>query len=72
MTSDVLSFLKGVIAVLFSLFTSWHIPGTDVTPAMWFLFLLSVVVLFRFLKKLGFGSANIDDVTKVGKIRTED
>lgn len=72
MKSDVLSFLNGVISVLFRLFTSWFIPGTNVTPGMWFLFLLSVVVLFRFLKKLGFGSANIDDVTKVGKIRKED
>lgn len=72
MTSDVLSFFEGFIAVLFRLFTSWHIPGTNVTPAMWFVFLLSVVVLFRFLKKLGFGSANIDDVTKAGKFGTED
>lgn len=72
MTSEVLSFLKGVIAVLFSLFTSWRIPGTDVTPGMWILFLLSVVVLFRFLKKLGFGSAHIDDVTKSSKIGLED
>lgn len=72
MTSDVLSFLEGVLSVLFKLFTSWHIPGTNVSPAMWFVFLLSVVVLFRFLKKLGFGSANIDDVTKAGKIGTEE
>lgn len=72
MTSEALSFLQGVFSVLFKLFTSWHIPGTNVSPAMWFVFLLSVVVLFRFLKKLGFGSANIDDVTKAGKIGTED
>lgn len=72
MTSEVLSFLEGVLSVLFKLFTSWYIPGTNVSPAMWFVFLLSVVVLFRFLKKLGFGSANINDVTNAGKIGTED
>lgn len=72
MTSDALSFLSGVIGVLFSIFTSWHIPGTNVTPAMWFVFLLSVGILFRFLGKLGFGKASIDDVSNVDKLDKRD
>lgn len=68
MTSDALSFLSGVFEQIFSLFTSWHIPGTNVTPAMWFVFLLSVGVLFRFLGKLGFGKASVDDVTNIDKL----
>lgn len=72
MTSDALSFLSGVIDVLFSIFTSWHIPGTNVTPAMWFVFLLSVGILFRFLGKLGFGKASIDDVSNVDKLDKRD
>lgn len=72
MSSDALSFLSGVFEVLFSIFTSWHIPGTNVTPAMWFVFLLSVGVLFRFLGKLGFGKASIDDVSNVDRLEKRD
>lgn len=72
MTSDALSFLSGVFGVLFSIFTSWHIPGTNVTPAMWFVFLLSVGILFRFLGKLGFGKASFDDVSNVDKLDKRD
>lgn len=72
MTSEVLSFLSDVIGQFFRIFTSWHIPGTNVTPAMWFVFLLSVGVLFRFLGKLGFGKASIDDVSNVDKLDKRD
>lgn len=72
MTSDAFSFLSGVMREMFSLFTSWRIPGTNVTPAMWFVFLLSVGVLFRFLGKLGFGKASIDDVSNVDKLDKRD
>lgn len=72
MTRDALSFLSGVFDVLFSIFTSWHIPGTNVTPAMWFVFLLSVGVLSRFLGKLGFGNASVDDVSNVDKLDKRD
>lgn len=72
MTKDALSFLSGVIDVLFKIFTSWHIPGTNVTPAMWFVFILSFGILFRFLGKLGFGKASIDDVSNVDKLDKRD
>lgn len=72
MTGDALSFLSGVFVQIFSLFTSWHFPGTNVTPAMWFVFLLSVGVLFRFLGKLGFGKASIDDVSNIDKLDKRD
>lgn len=72
MTSEAFSFLKGVISQFFKIFTSWHVPGTNVTPAMWFVFLLSVGILFRFLGKLGFGKASIDDVSYVGKLDKRD
>lgn len=72
MTEDVYDFVLGVFSTLFSIFSSWHIPGTNLSPAMWFVFLLSAGVLFRFLKKLGFGSASFDDVNNAAKFDKKD
>lgn len=71
MTGDVLAFFSGLVAQVWRFFNSWHVPGTNVTPAGWLLFLLSAGVLFRFLSKLGFGRANMDDVIKGGDARGE-
>lgn len=57
MTSDALAILQFVFSMVWSLFTSWHIPGTHVTPAEFAFFVLTVFVLFRFIKRLGLGSA---------------
>lgn len=62
MSGEVLTFLTGCVSQFWHIFTGWYVPGTNVTPAGWFLFLLSAGVLFRFLGKLGFGSASMDDL----------
>lgn len=51
MTSDGLSILIWLSENLFKFFTEWKIPGTGVTPATWFIFLLVAGVVFKFLKK---------------------
>lgn len=61
MTGEVFTFLKGVIAQLWLLFTSWYVPGTNVTVGGFLMFVLSAGVLLRFLGKLGFGNVSFND-----------
>lgn len=51
MTQDGLSVLVWLMENLFKFFTSWKIPGTGVTPATWFIFLLVAGIVFNFIKK---------------------
>lgn len=67
MTGEVFTFLKGVIAQFWLLFTSWYVPGTNITVGGWLLFLLSAGAFFRFLCKLGFGSFSFDDLKALDK-----
>lgn len=70
MTGEVFTFLKGVIAQFWILFTSWYVPGTNITVGGWLLFLLSAGVLFRFLCKLGFGSFTFNELNALDKSNT--
>lgn len=51
MTADALSVLGLLFGTIWKLFTSFRIPGTDVTPAGWILFTLFVPVVIRLLKR---------------------
>ena len=70
MTGEVFTFLKGVIAQFWILFTSWYVPGTNITVGGWIVFILSAGVLFRFLGKLGFGSFSFDGFNALDKTKT--
>lgn len=72
MSGEVLAFLTGCIAQFWHIFNGWYVPGTNVTPAGWAMFLLSAGVLFRFLKKLGFGSASISDLKRGANMASND
>lgn len=52
MTSEALSFLSGFMLSVWQYFISWFIPGTNVTPAAWALFLLLIPVFIRIFKRL--------------------
>lgn len=52
MTADALAVVQFLFGGIWSLFTSWHIPGTAVTPASLGLFTLMVGVVIRFVKRL--------------------
>lgn len=52
MTSDALLVLQTLFGMIWRLFTSWKIPGTNTTPAAWFLFVVFAVTSLRFLKSL--------------------
>lgn len=49
MSDDAILVLECLFQTIWSLFTSWHIPGTDVTPASFFLFLISAGIGLRYV-----------------------
>ena len=52
MTSDALLVVQCLFSTIWTLFTSWYIPGTNVTPAMFFLFLGSAGLGITFIVRL--------------------
>lgn len=51
MTADAVSVVQLIFTTIWTLFNSWHIPGTNVTPAMMFIFILFGSFVLRVLKK---------------------
>ncbi len=60
MTADAMAILQFLFSAVWSLFTSWHIPGTRASPAEWAFFALTVVVLFQFIRRFGDSSGGKD------------
>lgn len=52
MTNDAILVLECLFESVWLLFTSWYIPGTDVTPAGAFMFLAFAGLALRFLYRL--------------------
>lgn len=52
MTAEASTFLGGFFAHVWKLFNGWKLPGTNVTPIAWALFLLLIPVFIRLFKRL--------------------
>ena len=52
MTSDALLVLQCLFSTIWSLFTSWYIPGTQTTPAQLFLFLILASISITFIVRM--------------------
>lgn len=52
MTDDAILVLECLFDSIWMLFTSWYIPGTDVTPAGAFMFFAFAGLALRFLYRL--------------------
>lgn len=52
MTNDAIQVLECLFETVWLLFTSWYIPGTDVTPAGAFMFFAFAGLALRFLYRL--------------------
>lgn len=52
MTQDAYSIISTTFAQIWRLFNSWFIPGTNVTPAGWFLFLIVAGLGIRTFKRI--------------------
>lgn len=51
MTSDAILVVKFVFTTIWSLSTSWYFPGTNVTPAVVFFFLLTAYAVLRIIRQ---------------------
>lgn len=51
MSSDALLVIQCIFQTIWSLFTSFQIPGTQTTPLEWAIFCLVVVFVIRFVKR---------------------
>lgn len=67
MTDDAILVLECLFETIWQFFTSWNIPGTDVTPAVMALFLLSAGVGLRFVLRFLNGDAGL---TGSGAVRS--
>lgn len=52
MTNDALLVLEVLFGTIWRLFTSWHIPGTNVTPAVAFAFFIVAGIGLKFISRL--------------------
>ena len=52
MTADTLQVLKCLFTTVWTLFNGWYIPGTNTTPAQFFLFLTAAIITLRFIKRI--------------------
>ena len=55
MTSDALAIVQSLFSSIWSLFNSWYIPGTHVTPAGLALFGLFLLLVIRFIRRVFIG-----------------
>lgn len=68
MSQDAILAISGGISQIWRLFTSWVIPGTDITPATWAMFSLFFVLFIRFIVRiLGDGTLDTSSDTKPNK-----
>lgn len=58
MTSDALLVVHFLFTQIWSLFTSWYIPGTNVTPASMAFFLLASFAVIKILKMYFMGGSD--------------
>lgn len=68
MSSDALQIVKALFDILWKLFTGWHIPGTEMTPAGLALFLGSAGIALRFVLQV-FSSNSASAGTAIGNAR---
>ena len=52
MTQDGLLVLQALFSIIWRFFTSWYIPCTHTTPAMFFLFLGVAAISLRFVQRV--------------------
>lgn len=58
MTADALMVVQFLFSSIWSLFTSWHFPGTNVSPAAMAFFLLAASVILKIVKVYLFGGGD--------------
>lgn len=54
MTQNAWTVIQVLIRNIWSLFNSWYIPGTNVTPAGFALLILFIALIIKFIKRVTF------------------
>ena len=64
MSNDAILVLKCIFQNIWLIFTSWYIPGTNVTPASFFMFIAVCGLAFRFIYRIiGITPGSIEDAS---------
>lgn len=61
MTADAVMVFEMLFGTIWTLFTSWEIPGTHMSPAEWAFFVLGTVLIVKILKRLLLDKYDDDD-----------
>lgn len=78
MNTEAFNALRSFMAAIWQLFTGWHLPFTQVTPAMLLFFGMAVRLIIRFVNALlyvspsGIGYAASDSLRRAYLKRHED
>lgn len=57
MSSDAVQIVQYLFNMIWKLFTSWTIPGTQATPAAWGIFMITAGIAIRFFRRITWESA---------------
>ena len=68
MSSDALAIVGALFQIIWRLFTSWHIPGTEMTPAVLAFFLVAASLGLRFVLQF-FSSNSASAGTAIGNAK---
>lgn len=52
MTADAIVIVQTLFGSIWTLTTSWNIPGTHMSPAEWAFFSLTLIAVLRFVKRV--------------------
>lgn len=52
MTADAIAIVKAIFTTVWTLFTTWYIPGTHTTPAGFFMFCFAASISINFIRRL--------------------
>lgn len=69
MTDDALLVVDTLFTTIWSIFTSWHIPGTNVTPMAMALFLIVACFGLRLLYSLAHSSGSMDVFSDISSLK---
>lgn len=73
MSSDAMLVVKCIFETIWQLFTSWHIPGTQVTPLEMGLFMLTAAIGLSFVYRIFNVTPGTDNLaSNIQRIRESD
>lgn len=67
MTNEALEIFGALVNSIWVLFTSWHVPGTNFTPAQFYLFLLLLPLIIKLVKSIVTVSLDMLSTPKGGR-----